>query len=116
MRKSIRRRPRASTARTRGQQWEKVGVCGIDSGMIWIGDPSYCVTPDADNHPAETWEEFCEQIADTNGAKQFDYDTGIAGLGVCVKSGHGDGVYPVYVRRDAKGRVMEARIVFELPE
>jgi hypothetical protein len=55
MRKPIHRRPRASRARRRRQQWEQAGECGVDSGMIWIGDPCYCVTPDADEHPAASW-------------------------------------------------------------
>jgi hypothetical protein len=115
-RKPIRRRPRASRAKARRQQWEQAGVCGVDSGMIWIGDPSYCVTPDAEDHPAATWMEFCRQTDDMEAAKQFHFARGHAGLGVCVRSGYGDGLYPVYVRRDANGRVKEARIVFELPE
>jgi len=115
-RKPLRRRQRASHARARRQRWEQVGVCAVDSGMIWIGDPAYCVTPDADSHPAATWMEFCDQVEGMDGAKQFNFKLGQPGLGVCVYSGYGDGIYPVYVRRDANGRVKEARIVFELPE
>jgi hypothetical protein len=110
------RRPRASRARVRRQRWEQVGVCGVDSGMIWIGDPSYCVTPDADEHPAASWAEFCGQTDGMEAAKQFHFARGHAGLGVCVRSGHGDGLYPVYVRRGADGCVMEVRIVFDLSE
>jgi hypothetical protein len=97
------------------RRWEKVGECAVDAALIWIGDPSYCVTPDGDDHPAQTWKEFCDQIEDMEAAKQFNFARGHPGLGVCVRSGYGDGVYPVYVRRGSTGRVIEAKIVFESP-
>lgn len=25
--------------------WTQVGVIGVDSGLCWVGDPCYCVTP-----------------------------------------------------------------------
>jgi hypothetical protein len=45
-------------------------------------------------------------------AVQFNYEAGHPGLGVCVGSGYGDGSYPVYVKRNREGRIMEAKVVF----
>jgi hypothetical protein len=94
--------------------WERVGVVGVDAGMVWIGDPCYCVTPDASCHPAKTWMEFCDLLHeggfDSRGHQQFNVSTGIAGLGVAVSSGYGDGVYPVYIRRNEEGRVAGVRV------
>ena len=96
------------------RKWERVGQIGIDAGLCWIGDPCYCVTPDANNHPAQTWNEFCNKIItlDKNGFQQFNYKAGHPGLGVAVSTGYGDGCYPVFVKRDPNGRIAEVRVVF----
>lgn len=97
--------------------WEQVGVIGVDAGLCWIGDPCYCVTPDASEHPAKTWGEFCtalaakEEKSGDNRVAQWNTKRGQAGLGVTVDTG-GDGVYPVSVRRNKEGRIIEARVVF----
>jgi hypothetical protein len=98
-------------------KWEQVGIAGVDAGLIWIGDPCYCVTPDAGEHPAKTWSEFVgklrEDVKDENrGAKQWNYSMGHPGLGVSISRFGGDGTYPVFVKRNANGRVLEAKIVF----
>lgn len=93
--------------------WERVGEIGVDAGLCWVGDPCYCVTPDADNHPAQTWKEFCDKLfSDPNyekGFKQWD-------CGVSVDTGYGDGTYPVFIRRNRDGRVVEVKVVFDGPE
>lgn len=96
------------------KRWEKVGIIGVDAGLCWVGDPCYCVTPDANSHPAKTWREFCDVLFDgeQNGVKQWNYPMGHSGLGVSVQTGYGDGSYPVYVRRNREGRVAEVRVVF----
>jgi hypothetical protein len=88
--------------------WEKVGTIDVDSGTCWIGDPCYCVTPDARNHPAKNWEEFCSKLSESNfdriGFTQFT-------SGVCVHTGYGDGEYEVFVKSDGN-RISEVKIVF----
>lgn len=97
---------------TRVSGWEEVGVVGVDAGLIWLGDPCYCVTPDADEHPAKTWSEFCGMLPkQATATQQFNYKMGHRGLGVCVSSGYGDGCYPVEVKRQ-NGRIKEVRIKF----
>lgn len=92
-------------------KWEQVGEIGVDAGLCWIGDPCYCVTPDATEHPAKTWAEFCQKLGNED-TKQWNYKLGHAGLGVSVQTGYGDGTYPVFVKKNKEGRVMEAKVVF----
>lgn len=95
----------------RKTKWQKVGEINVDAGLCWIGDPCYCVTPDAKSHPAKTWDEFCDRLEDS-GVTQWDFYPGSTGLGVSVESGYGDGLYPVEVRRAEDGKVAEVRIRF----
>jgi hypothetical protein len=91
-------------------EWEHAGVIGVDAGLCWIGDPCYCVTPDCSEHPAKTWPEFCDQLdGDT---LQWNYKAGHEGLGVSVRTGYGDGTYPVFVRRNSEGLIAEVKVVF----
>ena len=92
-------------------KWIKVGVIGVDAGLCWIGDPCYCVTPDAHHHPAKSWKEFCRKLGDGE-TKQWNYIKGHPGLGVSVHTGYGDGEYDVYVKKQADGRIKEAKVVF----
>ena len=98
--------------------WQKVGVIGVDAGLCWVGDPCYCVTPDADSHPAKSWPEFCEALDKheqqddvPEGVKQWNYQHGSPGLGVSVQTGYGDGEYPVYVQYEG-GRVARVMVDF----
>ena len=97
-----------------GTEWKKIGEIGVDAGLCWIGDPCYCVTPDADEHPAKSWSEFCDMLDGVKNpiAKQFHYKMGHSGLGVCVTSGHGDGVYDIFVRYTDEGSISEMKVVF----
>lgn len=95
-------------------EWELAGTFGVDSGLLWCGDPCYCVTPDADNHPAKTWPEFCDMLdMDEKGYQAFNYPLGHNGLGVCINTGYGDGEYPVYIKKNKEGRVMRVLIKFD---
>ena len=105
---------------SRKAKWEQVGEIGVDAGLVWVGDPCYCVTPDADSHPAKTWDEFCELLYpsgdDVHSApvcKQFNYAAGHAGLGVCVSTLDGDGTYPVFVKRDERGGIVGVMVRFD---
>ena len=94
--------------------WEKVGEIGVDAGRCWIGDACYILH---NQKPYKslggTWEEFCDLLhADEIPHKQFSYDHGEPGLGLCVETGYGDGLYPVFVKLNSEGRVAEAKVVF----
>ncbi len=97
-------------------KWEEIGVCGVDSGLIWLGDPCYCITPDASEHPAPTWPEFYAQLPEGADTHQFKYKHGHAGLGVVVRNWYGDGEYPVLVQRNADGHIVKAMIDFSPEE
>jgi hypothetical protein len=99
----------------KNSNWEKVGICGVDAGLIWIGDPCYILDkrpggPDLPENMKD-WNKFCDSVND--GATQFKYKSGHDGIGVVVPSGHGDGVYPVYIKKNKNGMVIEAKIVFD---
>ena len=98
----------------KNKKWEEVGLIGVDAGLCWLGDPCYCVTPDADNHPTQTWIEFCDKLGkiEQKGVAQWNYKLGHVGLGVSVSTGYGDGNYPVFVRRNDEGRIAEVKVVF----
>ena len=103
--------------------WALAGYFCVDAGICWIGDPCYWITPDTEHHPAKDWGEFCEKTIDKDVAV-FDFDgkvvsqkkaeKGEGGLGVMVHTGYGDGQYPVWVRRNKEGRIMEMRVSFEM--
>lgn len=93
------------------EKWKRVGVCGVDAGLIWIGDPCYIIGKDPKEQPAESWSKFCDTINDEP-AQQYNYAYGHSGLGVLVKHFGGDGVYPVFVKQDNEGNITETKIVF----
>lgn len=80
----------------------------------------------------ETWGDFCDKFTtietttenignekvsiphQTNLThRQFNYDLGHPGLGVCVQTGYGDGSYPVYAKFDSDGRLVEVKVKFD---
>lgn len=91
-------------------KWEHVGVVSVDSGRIWIGDPCYVLDPDPTHRPRAIgaddagFEAFMESLGN-NEAKAFNHDVGREGLGVCIPSSLGDGVFPVQIHRNADGDV-----------
>lgn len=103
--------------RKKKNDWIHVGNIGVDAGLCWIGDPCYIIKDDNEHRPeafGKNWGDFCDNSDDVHskGFKSFNYDLGHEGLGVCVSTGYGDGFYPVYVRKNAEGRVIEAKVVF----
>jgi len=66
-----------------------VGNIGVDAGMCWIGDPCYVLPDDGSGRDrVRYWDLFCKTMQNKD---HFSWP----GLGVCVRTGHGDGVYPV---------------------
>lgn len=67
---------------------KQIGVVGVDSGTLLIGDPSYWMK-DEDYEKevmAEGWRD----------SRQIKFDAGHDGKGVLTSTGFGDGCYPVY--------------------
>mgnify|MGYP003127028491 FL=1 len=90
-----------------------VGHINVNAGMCWLGDPCEFV-PNNDEpwhlseHPqVKNWTLLCEQMKDVKQAKAIS-----EGVGVIVRTGHGDGYYPVNVKTDGMGRVMSVTVEF----
>ena len=96
-------------------KWERVGVVGVDSGLVWVGDPCYLYEEDERAAMGKTYEDFLTILRDreVDGVAQFNYDQRRPGFGVALYTANGDGLYPVEVRRDIGGRVVEMRVRFE---
>jgi len=101
-----------------GEEFIKVGEIGVDAGLVWIGDPCYILHKKKNDVPksiGKDWLDFCNKLNDEKGKplnhKQFNYDRGHAGLGVCVSSGFGDGVYDVMAKIE-EGRIKEIKVKF----
>jgi hypothetical protein len=92
-----------------------VGHIGIDAGMCIVGDPCYLRTFNDDSPsvvlPLDgTWGEFLERLP-----KPFREIGGASSIGHAVISstGHGDGLYPVYVETDAKNPAFIKRLIID---
>ena len=74
-----------------------IGHIGVDSGLVWIGDPCYILHREDDlpSTLGENWEELCEIIGNSY-YKSFCYAKDREGLGVVSSTLYGDGYYPVF--------------------
>ena len=89
----------------------KIGECGVDAGMLMVGDPCYFVGKDATIHKrCNDWSQACKDVFCKEGLKR-DTPMNVYGLGVAIATTYGDGCYPVYLDTTKKGR---RRIVVEL--
>jgi hypothetical protein len=94
---------------------EYVGTVDVDSGLTWIGDPCYIIHKKKKDIPrtlGKNWEEFCSKLRPEYtpfGHSKINTE----GLGMAIQSGYGDGTYPVYVRRDDEGVIIEIRVRFD---
>ena len=89
--------------------WKRVGYIGVDSGQVIIGDPCYLDewTDNDYNEEIEpvipfSYDEACRiTVREPFGVlgSLFDKHKGKAAV---VRSGLGDGVYPVYARIEKK--------------
>ena len=83
----------------------KIGECGVDAGMLMVGDPCYFVGKDSIiNERCDSWAKACDEVFLDNDVAD------VYGLGVAVETTHGDGVYPVYLET-TNGR---RRLIVEL--
>jgi hypothetical protein len=89
--------------RTKEPGWRYVGRIGIDTAKCWIGDPTYEVPYFADE----------PGLVPYLGIEREDD----IGRGVLVRTGFGDGAYPVYVRADDdSGRTVGVFIDFGMTD
>lgn len=113
-----------STTKTRRTGLVKVGEVGVDAGMVMVGDPCYLarfVKNSPTSHGGEHFDVSTTDMIENSpdGAEHaFSYlgacnaslsearggELG-GGDAVCVSSGYGDGVYPVFIQYDDNGHV-----------
>jgi hypothetical protein len=91
---------------------ELVGYITVDAGLVQIGDPCY-LSKDNGN-PYENWSEFCAGLLknEQNGVLNIDHANGSEGMAIAVNTAYGDGIFPVYVRRDKNGGITEMTVNF----
>ena len=92
------------------------GMIAIDSGQAMVGDPAYI--DEWDTNKNEEWNiEGKEGEYSYHGASATTLAKNYGQLGIATavvfNTGHGDGVYPVYVKLNDDGRVSMVVIDFE---
>lgn len=92
-----------------------VGHIGVDSGLVFIGDPGTILSEDAPD-----WDEFLGILDDKEQTTPALDGAPIALAmeplgpqgGLVFPSGVGDGIYPVYITLANDGKVESAFITF----
>ena len=101
---------------------KQVGNISVDAGLCWVGDPCYLIQKSNPPKEIENWGNFVEAMlrstrSDSPVIKSFNHKRGHEGLGICVSTGIGDGLYPVFATvEDIPGwgeRVTSVRIDFK---
>ena len=98
--------------------WEYIGRCGVDSGQLLITDPCYLsdwVDNESDSKIGKSSMSYagaCNATLSKERGGQLHNKLGID-LAVAFSSGYGDGVYPVYARKNEDGRIVEVKIIME---
>lgn len=94
-------------------EWTYAGYIETDTGAVVIGDPCYTLGFRASNdlRPSVelTWDDFVNKLA--SNVVEFNFDSGVPGLAVCVNSKNGDGQYGVYINKDPKNGAVRAVMV-----
>jgi hypothetical protein len=85
------------------QDGELVGHVGVDSGMVWLGDPCYLAGEEGDLVDAILHGQ-------TGGVSTPRGDLG----GIAVPTAYGDGVYSVFAHRDDDGRIVRLEVDFAI--
>jgi hypothetical protein len=98
---------------------KQLGIVGVDSGQIIITDPCYIGSEWKDNEydqgePGDySYGGACQTADGEKLGGQLNFNIGHAGAGVVVRSGYGDGTYPVYALYNDEGRVSKLIVDFE---
>lgn len=71
------------------------------------------IEPEMPPGTSYSYNGACRATLSEQGYGQLNYPLGHAGAGVAFRSGWGDGVYQVKVRKNEEGRIVEARILMD---
>ena len=98
---------------------EIIGYCAVDSGQILITDPCYLhdwkgndFKEDKKKIGEYSYSGVCNTTLSKKGGGGLKFKKGHMGAGVAIGTAYGDGLYPVYVKKDKSGRILEATITF----
>ena len=81
------------------------GYVGVDSGQVMIVDPCYVIRDDAEYEKLGCSDEY-------QAIRSVRHPITGLGCGVIVRSGYGDGCYPVAVKLNREGRVKSVTVTF----
>jgi len=85
-----------------------VGHIGVDSGLVFIGDPCY-IKQHKQLYDPKKWDDF----VDERYGKNDDYEqTKEMCSGVVTNTANGDGYFPVYATFDEDGCVTKIEVQF----
>lgn len=89
-----------------------IGTVGIDTAQLYIGEPCYVIGAHLGQMP---WEAFMDTLQPEDA--QWWTVEGLIGThtfpaGMVVKTGYGDGEYPIEVTLTREGRVASVTITF----
>lgn len=96
-------------------EFVRVGYIGVDSGQVMLIDPCYIKSDfDGDMHdkPGLNYAGACRVTLSDEGCGNFGGPGQPEEMAFATRTAYGDGLYPVYIRRDADGRVAEMSIRF----
>lgn len=85
------------------------GYIPVDSGQVMLIDPCYIKSDfesEFDAEPSLNYAGACKVTLSKNRCGEF------GGLAFATSTLHGDGSYPVYVKRDKDGGILEVKIKF----
>jgi hypothetical protein len=90
---------------------EQIGFITVDAGLVQVGDP--CYTSDGMNH-AEDWSKFCDKLFkdQKDGVYLVKHEAGANGKAIIVSTAYGDGLYPVYIKRNKEGSILQLIVDF----
>ena len=93
-----------------------IGYCPVDSGQIFIIDPCYLSEwKDGEAYPEKPdgnhYSKCCEVTNNKDSGGEV-LVSAVAGKGVAVSSGLGDGLYPVIATYDKDGIVKKIEVKF----
>lgn len=98
---------------------EIIGHIGVDTAQLLIGDPCYIVDKPMGRMD---WDKFCDEIIPlpeppaempTHWTIPFErHPTSGVLQAAVIKTGYGDGAYPIEIEVNDEGRVMRVSIVF----
>lgn len=92
---------------------ELIGYCAVDSGQVMIVDPCYVLERDErDDHDLYSYDQIVNITNEGGGAGELYPINGSAATCVVSRTFIGDGSFPVYAKRDRKGRIVSLTIEF----